>query len=213
MIYHGGHGGHGEYKDARTLRVDDAPACRPLATIVVSWLASRPPQIVLRALRVLRGERCVAVVSACLLVLAVGCPRPNSADKDTAARLPLAGVKLRLLVVDDPALARAVGKVRGEWHTQTGATLELAEPRVQLDLGLRNRLGADRRLEGPSQPAGGGRPGNAQLGEQVRVATGANQLADTGVVRVADGGLGGHAATVARQPVGDQARRQRNLTS
>ena len=34
---------------------------------------------------------------------------------------------LRLAVVDDPALAAAVVRVRGEWNSQTGAELEVAE--------------------------------------------------------------------------------------
>ncbi len=77
-----------------------------------------------------------------LLALLAGCPRPNSADKDAAARLPLAGVKLRLLVVDDPALARAAGKLQGEWRAQTGATLEVAET-TESELLARNASKAD----------------------------------------------------------------------
>ncbi|MBN2217067.1 MAG: extracellular solute-binding protein [Pirellulales bacterium] len=64
---------------------------------------------------------------ALLTSLLVGCPRRQAVDENAAGRLPLEGVKLRLLVVDDPAMAAAIGKVRGEWHSQTGATLEVAQ--------------------------------------------------------------------------------------
>jgi multiple sugar transport system substrate-binding protein len=37
----------------------------------------------------------------------------------------LADVKLRLLVVGDPELAAAVGQLRGEWNTQTGAEFQV----------------------------------------------------------------------------------------
>jgi len=71
-----------------------------------------------------------AAVAAGLLILATliaGCPKPKPADENTAGRLPLEGVKLRLVVVDDPALAAAIGKVRGEWRTQTGASLDVTQ--------------------------------------------------------------------------------------
>jgi multiple sugar transport system substrate-binding protein len=38
---------------------------------------------------------------------------------------PSAGVKLKLAIVDDAALAGAVGKLKGEWHGQTGGDLEI----------------------------------------------------------------------------------------
>jgi len=67
------------------------------------------------------------LVAVSLLALLTGCPRSRPADDSAAAKLPLEGVKLRLVVVDDPALAKAARKVRGEWRTQTGSTLEVAE--------------------------------------------------------------------------------------
>ncbi len=45
----------------------------------------------------------------CLLLLA-GCPRSDSGKNGTPAGRPLEGVTLRLAVVDDPALAAAVGR-------------------------------------------------------------------------------------------------------
>ncbi|MBN1588257.1 MAG: extracellular solute-binding protein [Pirellulales bacterium] len=62
----------------------------------------------------------------CMLIFLAGCPWSKN-NKSVETKLPLDGLKLRLLVVDDAALAEAVRKVEGEWHTQTGATLEVAE--------------------------------------------------------------------------------------
>ena len=39
----------------------------------------------------------------------------------------LAGVKLRLVVVDDPAIAAAVRGLRDEWNAQTGSEVEVIE--------------------------------------------------------------------------------------
>ena len=47
---------------------------------------------------------------------------------------------------------------------------------------------------------------SATLGEQVRVARGPDELADTGIVEVAGGGLGGHAGTVASRAGADPYR-------
>ena len=62
----------------------------------------------------------------CLLLLA-GCPKSAPEPKTGPERLPLEGVKLRLAVADDPALAAAVVQARGEWNAQTGAELEVVE--------------------------------------------------------------------------------------
>ena len=42
-------------------------------------------------------------------------------------RRALAGVRLKLLVVDDPGLAAAAERLRGEWHSSTGAEFEIFE--------------------------------------------------------------------------------------
>ncbi len=55
---------------------------------------------------------------------------------------PLAGVKLRLAVADDPALAAAIVRVRGEWNVQTGAEFEVIET-SEKDLTRADALPAD----------------------------------------------------------------------
>ena len=79
----------------------------------------------MRSLR--RASRCIALSAILIISMAplAGCPEPT--DDDAANKLPLEGVSLQLLVVDDPALAEAVKKTRGEWKTQTGSTLEVVE--------------------------------------------------------------------------------------
>lgn len=69
---------------------------------------------------------------AALLLVAVlaGCGSNDSADERVGGsqpRLPFEGVRLRLLVADDPALADAIGRLRGEWRGATGAELEIDE--------------------------------------------------------------------------------------
>ncbi|MGD9721349.1 MAG: extracellular solute-binding protein [Pirellulales bacterium] len=57
--------------------------------------------------------------------LAGGCkPAP---DSDTDAGAALRAAELRLLVVDDPALAAAIEAVAGEWKAISGATLHVAQ--------------------------------------------------------------------------------------
>ena len=63
----------------------------------------------------------------CLLLLLAGCPRDESSSPNQPAKRPLEGVKLRLTVVDDPALAAAILRVRGEWNVQTGSEFQLEE--------------------------------------------------------------------------------------
>ncbi|HLA84006.1 MAG TPA: extracellular solute-binding protein [Thermoguttaceae bacterium] len=82
-----------------------------------------PPQCLSQIISDSTPTRVVFLAVFCSFL--TGCPKP--ADQTEAKRLPLEGVTLRLLVVDDPALAAALGKVRGEWRTQTGATLEVTE--------------------------------------------------------------------------------------
>ena len=72
------------------------------------------------------GPRLLSAACCVLLVLA-GCPKPESTSDESVKKTPLAGAKLRLLVVDDPELATAVGKLRGEWTAQSGAELVVAE--------------------------------------------------------------------------------------
>jgi multiple sugar transport system substrate-binding protein len=57
----------------------------------------------------------------CLMLAATGCPQPNSQPAPPSAAGSLAGIQFQLLVVDDPALAKAAERLRGEWHAQTGS--------------------------------------------------------------------------------------------
>ncbi|MBN1393953.1 MAG: extracellular solute-binding protein [Pirellulales bacterium] len=66
-----------------------------------------------------------------LLLLLAGCPRSATKPKTEPERLPLAGATLRLAVADDPALAAAVVRARGEWTAQTGSELEVVEIAVE----------------------------------------------------------------------------------
>ena len=71
---------------------------------------------------------------------------------------PLEGVSLRLAVVDDPGLATAADRLRGEWNAQTGATLEVVKT-TEKELDAR-RVAAGRRRFVPV--ASHGRAGRAQ---------------------------------------------------
>ena len=88
------------------------------------------------------AARCPLPVVCGLLLLLTGCPEPGQTVDESAEQLPLEGVKLRLLVVDDAELAAAVKKVCGEWKAQTGSELEVAEA-TQQDLAQMKSIDAD----------------------------------------------------------------------
>jgi len=60
------------------------------------------------------------------LFLAAGCTKPEPIE-DKPVERPLEGMKLQLAIADDPALAAAIMRQRGEWNAQTGAELEIVE--------------------------------------------------------------------------------------
>ncbi len=66
-------------------------------------------------------RQCVALAT---LVTLLGCagdpPRPDD-------RLPLEGQSVRVLVVDDPGLAAAVGGLAAAWKERSGAELAVEE--------------------------------------------------------------------------------------
>jgi multiple sugar transport system substrate-binding protein len=78
----------------------------------------------------------------CLLALLAGCPKADSDPKAKPATRPLQGVTLRLAVVDDPALAAAVVRIKGEWNAQTGSELQVTET-TEKDLLAAAELPAD----------------------------------------------------------------------
>lgn len=57
------------------------------------------------------------------LVLLAGCPTVTPEDEAPSSGLPAEGVRLRVAVVDDPALATAISQLQGEWNAQSGAEL------------------------------------------------------------------------------------------
>jgi multiple sugar transport system substrate-binding protein len=61
-----------------------------------------------------------------LVILFAGCSSSNSTSQGDPGK-PLAGLKLRLVVVDDPAIANAVRGLRDEWNAQTGAEVDVVE--------------------------------------------------------------------------------------
>ena len=79
---------------------------------------------------------------ACLMLVAAGCPRQDSQPAKPPAAEPLSGVTFRLLVADDPALAKAAGRLRGQWHAQTGSDFTVVDTTEQ-DLAAAKSLDAD----------------------------------------------------------------------
>lgn len=64
-------------------------------------------------------------LACCLVLVVAGCTQPPDATDASAKERPLEGVTLRLAVADDPELAVAVEKLRGEWKAQSGSELEV----------------------------------------------------------------------------------------
>lgn len=81
-------------------------------------------------------------VLCAVLVLLAGCPTVTPEDEEQMRELPGQGVRLRLAVVDDPALATAIEQLQGEWNAQTGAEL-VVEPMSLDSLRAANSLEAD----------------------------------------------------------------------
>jgi len=89
------------------------------------------------------GCRWFPILFLCPLALFLaGCPSNQSKSNSKRNEQPLKGLKLRLLVVDDAALADAAGRLRGEWNTQTGSELEVAQA-ASKDLEAAKSLSAD----------------------------------------------------------------------
>jgi multiple sugar transport system substrate-binding protein len=65
----------------------------------------------------------------CILLLPFfcGCPQSNTDSAREAKKLPFEGVKLKLQVVDDPEMAKAIERLRGEWSTQSGSDFEIIQ--------------------------------------------------------------------------------------
>jgi len=78
------------------------------------------------------NRRLPALACGLLLALAAGCSRPDAVKTDPAEPWP-SDVKLRLLVVGDPAIAAALELLQGEWNAQTGSSFSV-EQAEKLDL-------------------------------------------------------------------------------
>lgn len=78
---------------------------------------------------------------ACSLVLLTlaGCPSASAPPKSAA---PLTPVALEVLVVDDPALAVAIGRLQGEWQAQGGGAIDVQQT-TATELRGRQELAAD----------------------------------------------------------------------
>lgn len=72
----------------------------------------------------------VARFCVVVLVFLAGCPRAKQADfeatKKDEATPPRASVALRVLVVNEPAVAEAIKRLRGEWAERSGGELSTA---------------------------------------------------------------------------------------
>ena len=58
------------------------------------------------------------------VLLLSGCPRGEQAKPPAAAETPRASVALRVLVVNEPELADAINRLRGEWAERSGGELK-----------------------------------------------------------------------------------------
>jgi multiple sugar transport system substrate-binding protein len=77
-----------------------------------------------------------------LFLFLAGCPKSSQdADKGPIQR-PFAGVKLKLQVVDDPEMAKAIERLRGEWNAQSGSEFEVIQAEEK-DLAQIDNLPAD----------------------------------------------------------------------
>jgi len=90
---------------------------------------------------------CLLPSAFCLLLLA-GCTKPAPNSGQTAPGTSLAGVKLRLVVVDDPKLAEAVGRLRGEWGVLTRPEDATAGSDFQVQLMTAEELAAAEAMPG-----------------------------------------------------------------
>jgi multiple sugar transport system substrate-binding protein len=73
------------------------------------------------------------------VVVVSGCQKLADSGRDPPAAHP---TTVRLVVVDDPALAKAIGRVKGEWKARSGADLDIHESTVAEVIAAK-KLGAD----------------------------------------------------------------------
>jgi ABC-type glycerol-3-phosphate transport system substrate-binding protein len=71
-----------------------------------------------------------------------GCTPPKNEPSPENGQTALTGVKLQLLIVDDPALTRAVERMRGQWQSETGSELTVRQAEAK-SVGSSEALDAD----------------------------------------------------------------------
>lgn len=84
-----------------------------------------------------QDRRLAAFLAACALTLTVGCPPSDRQDAGGAPAnhgLPRAEVTLRVGVLADESLRRAIDRLRGEWRTQTDGEIESVALAAEADL-------------------------------------------------------------------------------
>jgi ABC-type glycerol-3-phosphate transport system substrate-binding protein len=86
-----------------------------------------------------RGRRDLWLATGVALFSLAGCP---AADPPKQSPAPQAPVALEVLVVDDPPLAEAIGRLQGEWQAQGGGPLEVQQT-TAAELRGRQELDAD----------------------------------------------------------------------
>lgn len=72
---------------------------------------------------VVRHSRLIVVAGFVWVSCIVGCTRQPTAPAET--ELPLRDIALKLLVVDDEPLAKAIALLRGQWQAETGSKLSV----------------------------------------------------------------------------------------
>src|SRR3954447_18734866 len=68
-------------------------------------------------------NRRVTLPLAAAALLITGCPRRQDAKAPALDKTPRASVALRVLVVNEPAVADAINRLRGEWTERSGGQL------------------------------------------------------------------------------------------
>ena len=68
-------------------------------------------------------DRLISLGFVAGVVLLSGCPRGEQAKPQAAGEAPRASVALRVLVVNEPGVAEAINRLRGEWAERSGGEL------------------------------------------------------------------------------------------
>src|SRR5262249_35022845 len=85
---------------------------------------------------------CLCWMFVCVAILLTGCPRGEQAKPQAAGETPRASGALRVLVVNEPAVAEAINRLRGEWAERSGGQLSASAAEWKDVAGAKN-LDAD----------------------------------------------------------------------